>query len=132
MPLLRVRAQGLGGQPRLRIQSRIDLSMEQALPLPSSGQTVQTASEPAQIVRIFLIENFLLGQGTIDNDASLLESGIVDSTGIVEVASFLENRFGIELDDDDLTAANLDSIDRIAAFVGRKQAAGPTPGGAAV
>jgi len=100
--------------------------MEQALPPPSSGQTVRTASEPAQIVRTFLIENFLLGQGTIDDDAPLLESGIVDSTGIVEVASFLENRFGIELEDDDLTAANLDSIQRIAAFVGRKQAAGPT------
>jgi acyl carrier protein len=105
--------------------------MAHALPPPSSGQTVRTASEPAEIVRTFLIENFLLGQGSIEDNASLLESGIVDSTGIVEVASFLESRFGIELEDDDLTAANLDSIQRIAAFVGRKQAAGSTTGSAA-
>jgi acyl carrier protein len=105
--------------------------MRQALPPPSSGRTVRTASEPAEIVRTFLIENFLLGQGTIEDDASLLESGIVDSTGIVEVASFLETRFDIELEDDDLTAANLDSIQRIAAFVGRKQATGRTTGSAA-
>ena len=104
--------------------------MDQALP-PSSDQAVRTASEPAEIVRTFLIENFLLGQGTIEDDASLLESGIVDSTGIVEVASFLETRFDIELEDDDLTAANMDSIQRIAVFVGRKQATGRTTGSAA-
>ena len=40
----------------------------------------------------------------------------------MELATWLEVRFGIELDDDDMTAANLDSVGRIARFVDRKQA----------
>jgi len=80
-------------------------------------------SEIAEIVRVYLLDNFLLGVGTVSDDASLLESGTVDSTGIVELATYLEVRFGIELEDDDMTATNLDSVTRIARFVARKQAA---------
>lgn len=80
-------------------------------------------SEIAEIVRAYLLDNFLLGVGMVSDDASLLESGTVDSTGIVELATYLEVRFGIELEDDDMTAANLDSVARIASFVARKQAA---------
>jgi acyl carrier protein len=95
---------------------------------PTLGQVAVTTSEIAETVRAFLVENFLLGQGAIEDHESLLDSGIVDSTGIVEVASFLEQRFGIELADEDLTAANLDSIQRIAAFVARKRAAAKSDG----
>ena len=80
-------------------------------------------SEIAEIVRAYLLDNFLLGVGMVSDDASLLESGTVDSTGVVELATYLEVRFGIELEDDDMTAANLDSIARIAGFVARKQGA---------
>jgi acyl carrier protein len=95
----------------------------------TSDEGIETRlSEPAiaDIVRVYLLDEFLLGVGSVTDDASLLESGTVDSTGIVELATYLEVRFGIELDDDDMTAANLDSVGRIARFVARKQAAAST------
>lgn len=48
---------------------------------------------------------------------SFLESGIIDSTGVLELVGFLERRFGIEVADDELIPANLDSIDRVVGFV---------------
>lgn len=86
------------------------------------GTAAARLSKPeiAEYVRLYLVDTFLLGRGTVSDDASLLESGTVDSTGIVELATYLEVRFGIEVDDDDMTAANLDSVARIADFVARK------------
>ena len=82
-----------------------------------------TQTAPAQEIRSFIIENFLLGNDSgFDNTESLLESGVIDSTGIMHVISFLEERFGITIDDDDLVADNLESVARIASFVERKQA----------
>lgn len=95
----------------------------------TSDEGIETRlSEPeiADIVRVYLLDEFLLGVGSVTDDASLLESGTVDSTGIVELATYLEVRFGIELDDDDMTASNLDSVGRIARFVARKRAAAGT------
>lgn len=85
--------------------------------------TETTLTAPAlPEVRAFIVENFLLGRDSgFDNSESLLESGIIDSTGIMHVVAFLEERFGIAVDDDDMIADNLESVDRIAAFVGRKQ-----------
>lgn len=76
-----------------------------------------------QQIRSFIVENFLLGKDSgFDNHDSLLETGIVDSTGIMHVVAFLEENFGIAIEDDDLVADNLDSVARIAAFVQSKQA----------
>jgi acyl carrier protein len=78
----------------------------------------------AHRVRSFLVDSFLLGDDDgFANDESLLDSGIVDSTGVMEVVSFLEESFGVTIDDDELVAENLDSVDRLAAFVQRKLAA---------
>ncbi|HYH18718.1 MAG TPA: acyl carrier protein [Azospirillum sp.] len=75
-----------------------------------------------QQIRAFIVENFLLGKDSGFNNAeSLLESGIIDSTGIMHVVAFLEESFGIAIDDDDLIADNLDSVERIAGFVERKR-----------
>jgi acyl carrier protein len=73
-------------------------------------------------VRQFVVDNFLFGQTDkpLDNDQSFLEGGIIDSTGVLELIAFLESRYGISIGDDELLPANLDSISRIAAFVGRK------------
>lgn len=87
--------------------------------------TIQFTIDPAvvQDIRSFIVESFLLGQDSgFDNTESLLESGIIDSTGIMHVVAFLEERFGVAIDDDDLVADNLDSVERIAGFVGRKRA----------
>lgn len=78
-------------------------------------------SEVAGRVRAFLVDTFLLGDDDgFADDESLLDSGIVDSTGVMEVVAFLEESFGIEIDDDELVADNLDSVQRLAAFVARK------------
>ncbi|HYD31440.1 MAG TPA: acyl carrier protein [Azospirillaceae bacterium] len=75
-------------------------------------------------VRQYIIDNFLLGDDSgLDSAESLLDSGIIDSTGIMDVVAFLESRFGVTVEDEDLIADNLDSVRRIAGFVERKLAA---------
>lgn len=79
----------------------------------------------ASRIRAYLVETFLLGDDDgFDDDESLLESGIVDSTGVMEVVVFLEEQFGLTIDDDELVADNLDSVGRLAAFVAAKTAIG--------
>lgn len=79
-------------------------------------------TELARQVRAFLVDTFLLGDDDgFGDDESLLDSGIVDSTGVMEVVAFLEESFGIVIDDDELVADNLDSVERLAAFVARKR-----------
>ena len=78
-----------------------------------------------QQIRAYIVENFLLGEdGGLDGSASLLESGVMDSTGAMELVLFLERAFNIKVDDEDLVPENLDTIRDIAAFVQRKQSAG--------
>lgn len=88
----------------------------------ATTQTDGTTGEIAQRVREFLVDTFLLGDDDgFATDVSLLDSGIVDSTGVMEVVAFLEESFGIVVDDDELVAENLDSVERLAAFVARKR-----------
>ena len=66
-----------------------------------------------------------LGDGAADlsPDASLLTSGLIDSVGIVELVSFLEGRFGIRIDDEDLVPEHFDSIAAIERFIDAKRSA---------
>jgi acyl carrier protein len=81
-------------------------------------------ADTASTIRSYLVETFLLGSDDgFADDESLLESGIIDSTGVMEVVVFLEEQFAIAVDDDELVADNLDSVTRLAAFVSRKAAA---------
>lgn len=75
-------------------------------------------------VRAFIVENFLFGDDTQApaNDASLIENDVIDSTGVLELVAFIEERFGIIMEDADIVPANLDSLDRISAFVKNRQA----------
>jgi len=73
-------------------------------------------------VRQFILTNFYVPEpATITDEASLLKSGIVDSTGVLEVISFLEETFQVTVADDEMTPDNLDSILRISAFLDRKR-----------
>jgi len=73
-------------------------------------------------VRGFLASNFYLPDPSkLADDTSLVESGIVDSTGILEVLSYIEQAFGIRVEDSEAIPANLDSVNNIIAFVGRKR-----------
>ncbi len=75
-----------------------------------------------QRVRRFVLENFYVSDPSeVADDTLLVTTGFVDSTGMLEVITFLEEEFGIRIADDETTAENLESIERIAAFVERKQ-----------
>jgi len=68
-----------------------------------------------------LIETFLFGNPERLTDTTpLLESHIVDSTGILEIVMFLEDRYGIRIEDNELTPDNLNSIERIASLLKKK------------
>jgi acyl carrier protein len=82
-------------------------------------------ADTAASIRAYLVETFLLGSDDgFADDESLLESGIIDSTGVMEVVVFLEEQFAIAIDDDELVADNLDSVARLATFVARKAGTG--------
>lgn len=73
-------------------------------------------------IRSFIVSNFLFGQegeGFTD-DQSFLESGIIDSTGLLELVSFVEQQYGISVGDRELVPENLDSLSNISRFVARK------------
>ena len=78
-----------------------------------------------QDLRTFIIGNFMFGQGgdSLTDGQSFLETGVIDSTGVLELIAFLEQQYAITVDDNEVIPANLDSIDQIVAFVQRKQAA---------
>lgn len=73
-------------------------------------------------VREFFVENFLFGDETnmIADDVSFMESGTIDSTGILEIIEFLEDKYSIKIEDSELTPENLDSLNAIVGFVNRK------------
>lgn len=76
-------------------------------------------------VRAFIAANFYLPDDQPLGEAtSLLEHGIIDSTGVLEIVTFVEKEFGIEVTDDELVPANFDSIAALADFVRKKRGSG--------
>ena len=75
-----------------------------------------------QQMRSFLEENYMFGQAFSFQDSdSFLENGIIDSTGVLQMVTFLEETYGITVDEGELIPENLDSIDNIAAYLNRKR-----------
>ena len=69
-------------------------------------------------IKSFIAENFLFrADAVIGDDQSLLESGVMDSTGVLELIAFLESTFGIRIKDEDIVPENLDSVNRVAAYL---------------
>lgn len=79
-------------------------------------------SENIQKIRSFIFENFLFdaGEGDLNNDASFLDQGIIDSTGILELVEWLEETFSMSIEDEELVPENLDSVNLMAQFITRK------------
>ena len=72
-------------------------------------------------IRNFIIDNYLFGDDEgLEDNTSFLDEGIVDSTGILELIEFISDEFSIQVEDDELVPENLDSIDNVTAFIGRK------------
>jgi acyl carrier protein len=78
-----------------------------------------------QTVKTYIVDTMLMGADGSDiaDDTSFLERSLLDSTGVLELVNFLQDTYKIEIEDQELTPENLDSLDRIAAFVTAKQGA---------
>jgi acyl carrier protein len=77
-----------------------------------------TQEEVGTKVHQFIRKNFLFDEKTpLTNDQSLLGSGVVDSTGILELISFLEDTCRVKFEDSELVADNFDTIDKISGFI---------------
>jgi acyl carrier protein len=80
-------------------------------------------SDPKTQIRNFIIENFLFGNAEgLKDDTSFLEEGIIDSTGVLELVTYLEEEYSIKVDDEELIPENLDSINNLAAYLAKKTA----------
>ncbi len=72
-------------------------------------------------ISAFIVENFLFGKDkNFRDDTSLIDEGIIDSTGVLELVGFLEQEFSIVVEDEELLPENLNSINNVVAYVERK------------
>jgi acyl carrier protein len=74
-------------------------------------------------IKKFINQTFLRGGEAnpgLENDTSFLEKGIVDSTGVLELVTFLEETFSIKVEDEELVPENLDSVNNLVNFVSQK------------
>ena len=73
-------------------------------------------------LRTFILENYLFtnDQSKLKNSDSFLDTGIIDSTGILEVITFIQDELNITIEDDEMIPENLDSIDNILTFIKKK------------
>ena len=73
-------------------------------------------------IRTFIATNFIVeSMETLKDDDSLLQLQIVDSTGFLELIHFIEDSFGVKVADDEMVPENLETVDNIVHFVGRKR-----------
>lgn len=73
-------------------------------------------------IKTFIIENYLFGDDEgLGESTSFLDEGIIDSTGILELIDFISEEFSITVEDEELIPENLDSINNVVAFIGRKK-----------
>lgn len=72
-------------------------------------------------IKTFIVENFLFGKDEgLEDETSFLDEGIIDSTGILELVSFMEEEFHVKVEDEELIPENLDSIKNVVAYLERK------------
>jgi acyl carrier protein len=73
-------------------------------------------------IRNFIFENFLFdkNEGELRDDASFLDEGIIDSTGMLELVAFIEETYCIHVEDEELMPENLDSVNIVVSFIERK------------
>lgn len=74
-------------------------------------------------IKDYIAKNLLFSDKgfSYPDDVSFLEEGIIDSVGVMELVSFVEENFGVKVDDLDITPDNFDSVIKLAAFIRRKR-----------
>ena len=74
-------------------------------------------------IRSYIVDNILFGEDSrLDENVSFQESGLLDSTGFLELITFVEERFGIDIADDELIPEHFDTLGKMAMFVEQKLA----------
>lgn len=75
-----------------------------------------------QKVRTYILENFMFtdDESLLNDDDSLQEKGLIDSTGLLEVITFIEDEFGVKVADSEMTPDNLDTVNNIVKYVSSK------------
>ncbi len=83
---------------------------------------MSTAARLETQIRSYILENFLYtsDESKLRNHDSFLEEGILDSTGILELLMFVEETFGVQVDDEEVIPENFDSVDRLMQYVLQK------------
>jgi acyl carrier protein len=73
-------------------------------------------------IKTYILENFLFSDNgyELPDDASFLEEGIVDSTGVLELVMFVEETFDITVEDEEIVPENFDSVSQLAIYIRRK------------
>ncbi len=73
-------------------------------------------------LRNFILENYLFtdDQSALNNSDSFLDKGIIDSTGILELIFFIEEKFNVKVEDEEMVPENLDSVDNVVKYVKSK------------
>jgi len=71
----------------------------------------------------FIVDNYMVELDEIPLDKSLIDEGIIDSFGLIEISSYLERTFGITIAEEDMIRENFGSVNKMIAFASRKQAA---------
>jgi len=80
-------------------------------------QTIDIESE----IYKFVVDSFMFGQAAgLAYDESLLQRGVIDSTGVLELVSFLQDNFNITVEDSEIIPTNLETINGIVAYVNKK------------
>jgi acyl carrier protein len=76
-----------------------------------------------QQIRQFVAENFLFSNNgfDLDDDESFLEAGVVDSLGVLELVTFVEEKFDVQVPDEDIVPDNFDSVDNLATYIGNRR-----------
>ncbi len=74
-------------------------------------------------IRDYILNNFLFteDESALGNEDSFLEKGIIDSTGVLELITFLEDEFELVVEDEEMVPENLDSVTRLTAFINKKR-----------
>lgn len=87
----------------------------------SSQLSIPPEPSPSEKIRSFILKNFYVANASdLVDSASLLDGGIVDSTGVLEIIMFIEDEFKLKVADAEMIPANLDSVDNLSAYVRRK------------
>jgi acyl carrier protein len=73
-------------------------------------------------IKNFIIDNFMMGRNPTEltDGDSLLDKGIIDSTGVLELVGFIEEKYQIQFNDDELIPENLDSVNNLITYIQRK------------